>query len=117
MPTYAIGSGAAEVLVIKPLVLESLVAPKVNIILFTNSTAGKSMAVRFGASRKTKHVPIAISVCPGARSSGTLVINNIPGTLNPSDSLTKYVAKAILQSINSHWGSALQAVGSQHDSD
>ena len=97
---YAIGSGAAEALFIKSLILETLVAPKVNIILFTDSTAGKSMAVRFGASRKTKHVQLRFLFVQELVSSGTLVIKKIPGTLNPSDILTKYVAKAILQRHN-----------------
>ena len=75
-------------------------APKVNIIMFTDSTAGKSMAVRFGASRKTKHVQLRFLFVQELVSSGTLVSKKIPGTLNPSDILTKYVAKAILQRHN-----------------
>ena len=88
--------GAAEALCIKSLILETHVSPKVNIILFTDFMAGKSMAVRFGASRKTKHVQLRFLFVQELVSSGILVIKKILGTLNPADILTKYVAKATL---------------------
>ena len=50
---YAIGLGASESLFIRSLLLESQIAQKVNIRLHTDSTAGKSMATRFGTSKKT----------------------------------------------------------------
>ena len=55
---YAIGSGVADSLFVRSLVMESRLFSKANICVFTDSTAGKSMAGRFGTSRKTKHVEL-----------------------------------------------------------
>ena len=43
---------------IRSLLLESELSKKVNIRIHTDSTAGKSMAARFGTSKKTKHVQL-----------------------------------------------------------
>ena len=55
---YAIGGGVADSLFIRSLVTESRLFSKANICVFADSTAGKSMAGRFGTSRKTKHVEL-----------------------------------------------------------
>ena len=55
---YAIGLGASENLFIRSLLLESQLSKHVNIRIHTDSTAGKSMATRFGTSKKTKHVQL-----------------------------------------------------------
>ena len=55
---YAIGGGVAEFLFVRSLVTESRLFQKDNICVFTDSTAGKSMAGRFGTSRKTKRVEL-----------------------------------------------------------
>ena len=55
---YAIGQGTSEALFLKSLILEAEFAKRVNMIVYTDSTAGRSMAIRFGAGKKTKHVEL-----------------------------------------------------------
>ena len=55
---YAIGLGVSESLFIRSLLLESQLSKNVNIRTHTDSAAGKSMATRFGTSKKTKHVQL-----------------------------------------------------------
>ena len=55
---YAIGQGTSEALSLKSLILEAEFAKRVNMIVFTDSTAGRSIATRFGAGKKTKHVEL-----------------------------------------------------------
>ena len=55
---YAIGQGTSEALFVKNLITEAKLAKSVNITVHTDSTAGKSMATRFGTSKKTKHVEL-----------------------------------------------------------
>ena len=55
---YAIGLGASGSLFIRSLLLESHLSKTVNIRIHTDSTAGKSMATRFGTSKKTQHVQL-----------------------------------------------------------
>ena len=55
---YAKGLGVSESLFIRSLRLESQLSENVNIRIHTDSTAGKSMATRFGTSKKTKHVQL-----------------------------------------------------------
>ena len=50
---YAIGQGTSEELFLKSLILEAEFAKRVNMIVYTDSTAGRSMAIRFGAGKKT----------------------------------------------------------------
>ena len=50
----AIGQGVSEALFVRSILLESI-AKKVNVIAVTDSTAGKSMATRFGTGKKTKY--------------------------------------------------------------
>ena len=54
----AIGAGASDALFVRSLVLESRLFEKANLTVHTDSSAGKSMAGRFGTSRKTKHVEL-----------------------------------------------------------
>ena len=49
---YAIGGGVAESLFVRSLVTESKLFQKANICVFTDSTAGKSMARCFGPQEK-----------------------------------------------------------------
>ena len=55
---YAIGQGTSEALSLKSLILEAEFAKRINMIVFTDSTAGRSIATRFGAGKKTKHVEL-----------------------------------------------------------
>ena len=93
---YAIGSGVADSLFVRSLVMESRLFSKANICVFTDSTAGKSMAGRFGTSRKTKHVGLRYLYVQELVQSGLIRLRKVLGTLNPADILTKYVSKDTL---------------------
>ena len=43
---------------LRSMLLEAKLAKKVNVIAHTDSTAGKSMATRFGTGKKTQHVEL-----------------------------------------------------------
>ena len=55
---YAVGQGTSEALYIRNLITEAKLAKSVNINIHTDSTVGKSMATRIGASKKTMHVEL-----------------------------------------------------------
>ena len=57
---YAIGSGTADALFVRSLVEESKLFQKANLCVFTDSNVGKSIASRFGASRKTSTLNFVI---------------------------------------------------------
>ena len=59
---YAIGQGTSEALYIRNLIPEAKLEKSIN--MHTDSTAGKSMATRFGTSKKTKHVELRF-LCAG----------------------------------------------------
>ena len=58
---------------------------------------GKSIASRFGASRKTKHVELRYLYVQELVASGMVRVKKVLGTLNPADILTKYIAKETLR--------------------
>ena len=93
---YAIGAGAADSLFIRSLLLEACLIPKVHLFIHTDSTAGKSMASRYGTSRKTRHVQLRYLFVQEPVTSGTITIRKVLGTLNNADILTKYVNKETL---------------------
>ena len=53
---YAMGSTVAEALHVRSFLLESRLCKDAKVKVFTDSTAAKSMAVRFGITRKTRHL-------------------------------------------------------------
>ena len=55
---YAIGSGLQESLAIRHLLLEAELFKDIRLVLYTDSTAGKSMATRLGASKKATRVEL-----------------------------------------------------------
>ena len=63
---YAIGAGAADSLFICSLLLEACLIPKVHLFIHTDSTAGKSMASRYG-----------LCVRPVMSSSGTCLSKSL----------------------------------------
>ena len=67
--------------------------PKVYLFIHTDSTAGKSMASRYGTSRKTRHVQLLYLFVQEPVTSGMITIRKVLGTLNNADILTKYVNK------------------------
>ena len=60
-------------------------------------TAGKSMATRFGTSKKTKDVQLRFLFIQELVASGVVSIKKVAGTSNPSDVMTKYITKDVLQ--------------------
>ena len=83
-----------ESVFIRSLLLESQLSKNVNIRIHTDSTAGKSMATRFGTSKKTKLRYLFIQELV---ASGVVSIKKVSGTSNPSDVMTKYITKEVLQ--------------------
>ena len=93
---YAIGSGTADALFLRSLVEEAKLFQKANLCVWTDSSVGKSIVSRFGASRKTKHVELRHFFIQELVASGAVRVKKVLGTLNPADILTKYVPKDTL---------------------
>ena len=55
---YAIGYGVIETIFLRGFTRDVNLAPKVTITVNTDSVAGKSMATRYGASRRTRHIEL-----------------------------------------------------------
>ena len=94
---YSIGLGTSECLFLKPLLIEMNITSRVNIRVFTDSSAGKSMSTRFGASKKTRHVELRFLFMQELVQQGILQVKKVAGTSNPADVLTKYVSREVLQ--------------------
>ena len=77
---YAIGSGTADALFVRSLVEESKIFQKANLCIFTDSNVGKSIASRFGASRKTKHVELRYLYVQELVASGMVRVKKVLGT-------------------------------------
>ena len=101
---YAIGQGVSEALFVRSMLLESKLAKKVSVIAHTDSTAGKSMATRFGTGKKIKHVELRFLYVQNLVQMGLLRMAKIEGTRNPADLMTKYVATDVLQRLKAHIG-------------
>ena len=101
---YAIGQGVSEALFVRSMLLESKLAKKVSVIAHTDSTAGRSMATRFGTGKKTKHVELRFLYVQNLVQMGLLRMAKIEGTRNPADLMTKYVATDVLQRLKAHIG-------------
>ena len=97
---YAIGQGVSEALLLRSMLLEAKLAKKLNVIAHTDSTAGMSMATRFGTEKKTKHVEYVQNLV----QMGLLRMAKIDGARNPADLMTKYVATDVLQRLDTHLG-------------
>ena len=69
---YAIGQGISETLHVRNLILDAELAKKVKLHIYTGSTAGKSMATRFGSGKKTKQFSLF-----------WFVFSNYTGTVSP----------------------------------
>jgi hypothetical protein len=89
---YAIGLGVQEALFVKSLILEAKLAKGVNLSCHTDSTAGKSMATRFGLGKKTKHIELRYLYMQDLVASGILKLKKIGTHDNTSDLLTKYLS-------------------------
>ena len=101
---YAIGQGTSEALFLKSLILEAEFAKRVNVIVYTDSTAGRSMAIRFGAGKKTKHVELRYFYMQDLVRSGVLIVRKVHTSANPADVLTKYSPTEVLKNLTPKLG-------------
>ena len=62
----------------------------------SRATAGKSLAARFGAGRKSRHIELRYLFVQHLVKHVLLIIKKIPGELNPADVFTKYVSRETL---------------------
>ena len=95
---YAIGQGTSETLFVKNLLMEAKLVKKINITIHTDSTAGKSMATRFGASKKTKHVELRFLYMQDLVARGIIKLKKVGTKSNCTDPLTKNLSGDILNS-------------------
>ena len=96
---YAIGQGINEALFVRSLILEAEFSRRVNVIVYTDSTAGKSMASRFGTGKRTKHVELRFLYMQNLIANGMLRLCKVHTKENCADLLTKYAAADVLQSL------------------
>ena len=73
-------------------------------IAHTDSSAGKSMATKFGTGETTKHVELRFLCAQNLVQMGPLRLAKIEGTRNPADLMTKYVATDVLQRLKTQLG-------------
>ena len=71
---YAIGYGGMETIVLRSFLRGVNLAPKGAIAMCTGSTAGKSMATRYGASRRTRHLELRCFYMQNLTTAGLLRI-------------------------------------------
>ena len=93
---YAINTGATEALHISNFMKEALNMKKINIRIHTDSSSGKSMATRIGASKKAKHIELKHLFIQPLVAHDLVRIVKINTTNNPADIFTKYVATETL---------------------
>ncbi len=84
--------------------METGLSKACSIIIHTDSTAAKSMASRFGTTRRTRHIDLRFLHLQSLVKLGTIRINKIPGAQNPADILTKYVTAEVLRRHTEHLG-------------
>ena len=101
---YAIGSGICESLHIRSVLLESGIASKVNLTVFTDSSSAKTVSSAFGTTRKTRHVQLKYLFMQNLIHQGIVRMRKVRGDLNPSDILTKGVKPETLRSLLHHFG-------------
>ena len=99
---YAIGQGISETLYVRNLILDAELAKKVKLHIYTDSTAGKSMATRFGSGKKTKHVELRFLYMQDLVSRGDLQIRKVHTTENCADPFSKPLDT---ETLKSHLGS------------
>ena len=98
---YAIGQGISETLYVRNLILDAELAKKVKLHIYTDSTAGKSMATRFGSGKKTKHVELRFLYMQDLVARGDLQIRKVHTTENCADPFTKHLD---IETLKSHLG-------------
>ena len=93
---YAIGYGVMETIFLRNFLREVNLSPRVTITIYTDSTAGTSMATRYGASRRTRHIELRYFYMQRLVVFGLLKITKIGGSENVADLGTKYFVKTTL---------------------
>ena len=93
---YAINTGTTEALHLRNLLMELTNTKKINIKIHTDSSAGKSMATRIGASRKAKHIELRHLFIQQLILHDIVRLIKIHTNDNPADILTKYVTAETL---------------------
>ena len=65
----------------------------------TDSIAGKSMAMRFGTPRRTRHIDLKFFYMQNLVKLGLVVIHKVPGVEHVADLGTKYLDTHILEKL------------------
>ena len=93
---YAINTGATEALHISNFLKEALIMKKINIRIHTDSSSGKSIATRIGASKKAKHIELKHLFIQQLVAHDLVRIVKVNTINNLADIFTKYVATETL---------------------
>ena len=101
---YAIGTGIAEGLALGNFLVEACLCTKFQLLVYTDSSAGKSIATRLGVSKKTRHIDLRFLYMQQLIKSGIVQLQKVAGTINPADLLTKYVDADTLGRIRDQLG-------------
>ena len=88
---YAVGSTTAEGLFVCNFLKEVGLAEKTQLVCYTDSTAGKSLATRFGTSKRTRHIDTRLLYMQELVERGLLRLRKVPGTENVADLGTKHL--------------------------
>ena len=88
---YGIGSGAAESIAILQFLRESELPVAKTITIYTDSTAGKSIATRMGVGKNTKHIQLRYLYVQDLVQHGLLRIAKVDTKNNYADLMTKYL--------------------------
>ena len=96
---YAIGQGFNESLFVRSLILEAEFARRAHVIVYNDSTAGKSIASRFCAGKRTKHVELRFLCTRNPIASGMLGLCKVTTKDSCAGLLTKYVSADVLQNV------------------
>ena len=82
---YAIGQCISETLYVGNLLLEAKFAKTVKINVRADSTAGKAIASRFGAGKKSKHIELRYLYMQELVQRGVLALRKVGTLFNCSD--------------------------------
>ena len=85
-----------ESLHVRNFMLEAGLSKTCNDMIHIDSSAAKSMATRFGTTRKTRHIDLRFLYLQHLGKRGTVRILKIAGDKNIADVLTKYVSAEVL---------------------
>ena len=96
---YALGSCVAEALHMSKVLQESKICSETPIIVHTDSSAAKSMASRFGTTRRTRHIELRQLWLQRLVESKQIELRKIDGVDNPADLLTKFVSQQCLSNL------------------